>query len=79
MSASIDMRGEHGKGVHYFSHDHLYDICMHPLTIHMQENAPRRSIHFARPHDLVGAISMANGHYLGGLGEDRDHGGHAQF
>ena len=79
MSPSIDMSREHGKGVHCFSHAHLYDTCMSPLTIHMQEKAPRRSIHFSRPHGLVRAVSMANGHYLGGLGEDRYHGGHDQI
>ena len=79
MSSSIGMRRKHGKGVHCFSHDHLYDVCMHPLTIHVQENAPRKSIHFSRPHGLVEAISMTDGHYFRGFGGEICCGGHAHF
>ena len=34
---------------------------------------------FSRPHGLDEAISMIDGHSLGGLGEERYYGGHAHF
>ena len=69
MSHSICMSRRYGKGLHYVLHDYLYNVCMHPLTMLIQDDAPRRSIFFSRPHGLDGAMSMIDGHSLGGLGE----------
>ena len=55
------------------------DICMHPLTIHVQDDAPRRSILFSRPYGLDEAMSMTDGNSLGGPGEEIHYGGHAHY
>ena len=70
MSHSICMRRVYGKGIHCCLHDYLKNVYMHPLTIHVQDDSPRRSIIFSRPHGLDEAISMIDGHPPGGLGED---------
>ena len=71
MSHSTCMSRTYGKGNCYF-HDYLYDIF--PLTIHVQDVAPRRSILSLELHGLVEAISMIDGHSLGGLGEEISYG-----
>ena len=73
MSHSTCMSRTYGKGDYYF-HDYLYDVC--PLTIHVQDIAPRRSILSFGLYGLVEAISMVDGHSLGGLGEEIYYGGH---
>ena len=62
MSHSTCMSRTYGKGHDYF-HDYLYDVC--PLTIHVQDVAPRRSILSLEFHGLVETISMIHGHSLG--------------
>ena len=79
MSHSIFMSREYGKGIHCCLHDYLYNVYMYPLTIHVQEDAPRRCILFSRPHGLDEAISMIDGHSLRGLGEEIYYGRHAHF
>ena len=76
MSHSICMSRKYGKGIHCCLQYYFYNVYMHPLTIHVQDDAPRRSILFSRPHGLVEAISMIDGHPLGGLGEEIYYGGH---
>ena len=65
LSHSTCMSREYGKGIDFCLHENLYDVCICPLTIHVQDDAPRRSIIFSRPHGLDEAISMIDGHSLG--------------
>ena len=75
MSHSICMSRAYGKGDDCL-HDYFFNVYMHPLSIHVQDDAPRRSVIFSRPHGLDEAISMIDGHYLGRLGEEIYYGGH---
>ena len=77
MRNSICMSRRYGKGIHYGLHDFFYIVCIHPLTIHVQDVAPRRSILYLELHGQVEAISMIDGPSLGGLGEEIHYGGHA--
>ena len=72
---SICMSKTYGKGIVYL-HDDLY---IHPLTIYVQDVAPRRSIFFSRPHGLLEAMSTIGNHSLGGLGEEMYFGGHTHL
>ena len=69
MSHSICMSKTYGKGI-VFLHDDLYNVYMHPLTIHVQDFAQRRNIIPSRLHGLLEAMSGFDGHSLGGLGEE---------
>ena len=52
MSHSICMKNTYGKGI-VCLHNELHNVSMHPLTIHVQDIAPRRRIIFSRPHGLL--------------------------
>ena len=73
MSYSLCMRKTYGKGVDYL-HDNLYNVCMYPLTIYVQDVAPMRSILSSRLHGLLEAMSSIDDHSLGGLGEEMYYG-----
>ena len=75
LSHSICMSRNYGKGIFYL-HDDLY---IHPLTIFVQDVAPRRSILSSRPHGLLEAMITIGDHSLGGLGEEMYFGGHAHL
>ena len=66
------MSKTYGEVIDYL-HDDLY---IHPLTIYVQDVAPRRSILFSRTHGLLEAMSTIGDHSLGGLGEEIYFGGH---
>ena len=78
MSHSICMRKTYGKGIVCF-HNDLYDVYMHPLTIHVSDVAPRRSILFSILHGLLEAMSSIGDYSLGGLGEEMYYAEHAHF
>ena len=79
MSHSICMSKTYGKVI-VCLHNDLYNVYMHPLTIHVQDVTPRRSILFSRLHGLLEAISsVGDGHSLGGLGEALYFAKHAHF
>ena len=78
MGHSIFMSKTYGKGIVYL-HNDLYNVYMHPLTIHVQDVAPRRSILFSRPHGLLKAMSNIGDHSLGELGEEMYFGGQAHL
>ena len=75
LSHSICMRKTYVGGIVYL-HDDLY---IHPLTIFVQDVAPRRSILISRPHALLEAISTMGDQSLGALGEEMYFGGHAHL
>ena len=69
------MSRTYGKGIVYL-HDDFY---IHPLTIYVQDFAPRRSIIFARPHGLLKAMRTIGDHSLEGLGEEMYFVGHTHI
>ena len=78
LGHSICMRKTYGKGIFYLNND-LYNVYMHPLTIHVQDVAPMRSILSSRLHGLLEAMSSIDDHSLGGLGEEMYYREHAHF
>ena len=75
FSHSICIQKNYGKVIVYL-HDYLY---IHPLTIYVQDVAPRRSILLSRPHGLLEAMSTIGDHSLGGIGEENYFGGHTHL
>ena len=65
------MSMNYGNGIFYL-HDDLY---IPPLTIYVQDVAPRRGILLFGPHGLLEAIRNFGDNSLGGLGEEMYFGG----
>ena len=76
MSYSTYMSRAYGNDIGYL---HSYIVCMLPLTISVQDVAPRRSILFPRLHGSLETMSMIGDHPLGRLGEELCVGWHAHF